>query len=215
MCHADLSLAATAGSAYDPAVMNGSLPPDALVAFALWYDEAAAAGVPTPEVMALATATPAGRPSVRYVLYRGRSGDGLRFFTNFQSRKGAELTANPFAAAAFHWPLQGRQVRLEGRVERLDDAEADAYFAARPRGHQLGAWASPQSQPVMYDDLVARYAALEQQYSGGTVPRPPHWGGYRLIPDQVELWQDQANRLHKRTLYLRSAAGWTTQVLGP
>lgn len=182
---------------------------------ARWYDEAVTAGVRQPEAMALATATPDGRPSARYVLLRGLGPDGLRFFTNFESRKAEELDANPRAAALFYWEPLGRQVRVEGRIERLEDEISDVYFQSRPRGHRLAAWASPQSRPIAYDELLARYAGLERQYEGQEVPRPPFWGGYRLVPDRVELWQSRDNRLHERELHVLGPGGWTSERLGP
>jgi pyridoxamine 5'-phosphate oxidase len=189
---------------------------DPLDLFQAWYAEAEAAQVPQPEAMALATATTDGRPSLRFVLYRGRSGAGPRVFTIYQSRKAEELLANPVAAATFYWqqPL-ARQVRLEGAVERLDAQQSDEYFAARPRGSQLAAWASPQSRPFTYAALEARYAELEQEYAGRPVPRPPHWGGYLLVPSRVELWEGLEHRLHKRVLYTLGPHGWTAAELGP
>jgi pyridoxamine 5'-phosphate oxidase len=183
--------------------------------FIQWYGDAEAAGVPQPEAMALATATADGRPSLRYVLYRGRSGDGVRFFTNFESRKAAELLANPVAAATFYWQPLARQVRLEGRVEQLGDAEADRYFADRPRGSQLAAWASPQSRPLPYAALEARFADLERAYEGRPVPRPPHWGGFRLVPARVEFWEGLQHRLHRRVLWTLGTQGWTQSELAP
>jgi pyridoxamine 5'-phosphate oxidase len=183
--------------------------------FQTWFAAAEAAAVPQPEAMALATATPDGHPSLRYVLYRGRSGEGLRFFTNYQSRKAEELFANPVAAGTFYWQPQARQVRLEGPVEKLDAAQSDAYFATRPRGSQLAAWASPQSQPFPYTDLERRYAELEQEYEGRPVPRPPHWGGFLMIPTRVEFWEGLEFRLHKRVLYTIGPQGWTATELGP
>jgi pyridoxamine 5'-phosphate oxidase len=183
--------------------------------FASWFEEAVRAGVHEPEVMALATATPDGRPSLRFVLYRGLSGDGLRFFTNLESRKAGELLANGRAAAAFHWAPQKRQVRIEGAVERLGPEEDDAYFAARPRGHQLAAWASPQSRPIARAALEARYAELERQHAGKPVPRPPFWGGFRIVPDRIELWSNRDNRLHERTVYVREGGSWRQDVLAP
>lgn len=187
-----------------------------LFLFSRWYDEAVAAGVPEPETMALATATPDGRPSVRFVLFRGLTGGGLRFFTNLESRKASELLSNPRAAVVFHWAPLGRQVRLEGRVERLARNEDDAYFASRPRGHQLAAIASPQSRPISYSNLMARFAALEKKYQGKDVARPENWGGFRLVPDFVELWTRKDNRLHERTVYRMTEAGaWETVRVGP
>ncbi len=182
--------------------------------FLSWYEEAVRAGVPRPEVMALATSND-GRPSVRMVLYRGLSGEGLRFFTNYESRKGRALAVNPFAAACFYWDAMGRQVRVEGRVERLDAVECDEYFHARPRGHQLGAWASRQSAPQSHEEVLARYAEAERRFEGQEVPRPAYWGGYRIVPSTIELWQEQESRLHQRTLYVRGAEGWRREELGP
>jgi pyridoxamine 5'-phosphate oxidase len=188
---------------------------DPLDLFQAWYAQAEAASVPQPEAMALATASPDGRPSLRFVLYRGRSGPGLRFFTNYQSRKAEELLANPVAAATFYWQPLARQVRLEGPVERLDDAQSDAYWATRPRGSQLAAWASPQSQPFRYAELEQRYAALEREHDGRPVPRPPHWGGFLLIPTRIEFWEGLEFRLHKRVLYTVVPGGWAATELGP
>lgn len=188
---------------------------DPLTLFARWFADAQAAGIDEPEAMALATSTPDGHPSVRFVLFRGTSGGGIRFFTNLESRKGQELAANPAAAVVFHWAPLGRQVRLEGRVERLGAAEDDAYFAARPRGHRLAAAASPQSRPIAYDDLVERYTALERRYEGQEVPRPAGWGGFRLVPEAIEFWSRKDNRLHERTVYRRTAGGWTIESVGP
>jgi pyridoxamine 5'-phosphate oxidase len=190
---------------------------DPLALFREWYDQAVAAGVTEPEAMALASASPDGRPSVRYVLYRGVSGGGIRFFTNLESRKGGELIGNPRAAVVFFWTAPGlrQQIRIEGHVEKLPADEDDTYFASRPRGHQLAALASPQSRPIPHDQLLARYAELERTHQGRPVPRPPHWGGFRLVPDQIERWIAQDNRLHRRTRYLRQPSGWLVEELGP
>jgi pyridoxamine 5'-phosphate oxidase len=195
----------------DPAVTNP------LALFRDWFDDAVRSGVVEPEVMALATATPDGRPSVRYVLYRGLSGDGIRFFTSLESRKGGELEANPRAAVAFFWTAPGRrhQIRLEGRIERLPAAEDDAYYSSRPRGHQLAAWASPQSRAIAHPELLARYGELERAHQGREVPRPAHWGGFRLVPEVVERWIAQNNRLHLRTRYRREGDRWIIEELGP
>jgi pyridoxamine 5'-phosphate oxidase len=212
-----------------PTTSSGPAPSLPLREFLRWYDEAVAHAESEPEKMALATATREGQPSVRYVLFRGltRGNQALRFFTNYESRKSRELEANPRAAAVFYWPIAGRQVRFEGSVGRLDAADSDAYFAARPRGHRLAACASPQSRPIAYPALLARYAALEHEFADGrAVPRPATWGGFFLSPDRIELWQRQENRLHQRTLWTRdqtpspaATAGddsdWRSEPLGP
>jgi pyridoxamine 5'-phosphate oxidase len=179
------------------------------------YQEAVASGLSEPDAMALATATPDGRPSVRFVLYRGLSRGGLRFFTSYESRKGDELAANPRAAAVFYWAATGHQVRVEGRIERLDDAESDAYFASRPRGHQLAAKASPQSQPILHAELRERYAELEGRLADRPVPRPASWGGFRLVPDRIEVWTRGEFRLHERVVYTLAPAGWSAEPIGP
>jgi pyridoxamine 5'-phosphate oxidase len=193
------------------------LPDDPLTLFQRWFDDAVAGGVPEPEAMALATASATGAPSVRFVLFRGLSGGGLRFFTNLGSRKAEELAANPRASVVFWWQPLGRQVRIEGRIARLEAAEDDAYFAARPRGHRLAALASPQSHPIGYDELLGRYAALEREYDGQEVPRPAGWGGFRLTPTTIEFWLRKDNRLHERTQFQRAAVGspWQRRTLGP
>jgi pyridoxamine 5'-phosphate oxidase len=183
--------------------------------FQRWFQEANAAGEPQPETMALATATADGRPSVRFVLYRGCTDQGLRFFTNYQSRKGEELAANGVGAVAFYWHGIARQVRLEGRTELLGASESDAYFAGRPRGSQLAAWASPQSRPLSYAALEARYAAIEASYEGIPVPRPPFWGGFLLVPDRVEFWEGKLHRLHQRIVYTRPDGVWRSEEIAP
>jgi pyridoxamine 5'-phosphate oxidase len=192
--------------------------PDPLGLVAEWYGEAVAAGLPEPNAAALATATPDGRPSVRFVLIKGIEPDGVRVFTNFESRKGRELAANPRAALAIHWqPLQ-RQVRLEGPVERLTEADSDAYYASRPRGSRLGAWASPQGREIPSREwLEGRVAEVEARWAGtDDVERPPYWGGYLLRPDAVELWQGRPSRLHDRRHFVRRAdGGWDEGRLAP
>ena len=181
-----------------------------------WYEEARAAGVPEPDAMALATATPDGAPSVRFLLLKGIDDDGVRFFTNYESRKGRELAANPRAAIAMWWEPLARQVRMEGPVEVLPGADSDAYFATRPRGAQLGAWASPQGRPIPDREwLEARMAEAAARFGGDDVRRPPYWGGYRLVPDAVELWQGRASRLHDRRHFVRAADGWREERLSP
>ena len=181
-----------------------------------WFEEAAASGIIEAERMALATATPDGRPSVRIVLLKGIDNAGIRFFTNYESRKGRELDANPRAAATLYWQPLARAARLEGPVERLTAEESDAYFASRPRGAQIGAWASAQGS-VLRDraELDERVRAVERRFPDA-VPRPEYWGGYRLRPDAVELWQGRPDRLHDREHFLLQADGrWLTQRLSP
>jgi pyridoxamine 5'-phosphate oxidase len=181
-----------------------------------WFEEAAASGIIEAERMALATATLDGRPSVRIVLLKGIDDDGIRFFTNYESRKGRELDANPRAATTFYWQPLARAARLEGPVERLSAAESDAYFASRPRGAQIGAWASAQGT-VLRDraELDERVRAVEARFPDA-VPRPDHWGGYRLRPDAVELWQGRPDRLHDREHFLLQPDGtWRAERLSP
>jgi len=182
-----------------------------------WYDEAVGAGVPEPDAMALATATPDGRPSVRIVLLKGIDDRGLQFFTNYSSRKGNELDANPRAAVTLYWQPLHRAVRAEGPVERLTEAESDAYFASRPRGSRLGAWASRQGTPIPdREALLSALAGAEARYPGNDVERPEYWGGYRLVPDAIELWQGRENRLHDREHFLREPGdGWRSERLSP
>jgi pyridoxamine 5'-phosphate oxidase len=180
-----------------------------------WYELARAEGVPEPEAAALATATPDGRPSVRMVLIRGIDARGVSFYTNRESRKGRELAANPHGAVAIHWHAMYRQIRLEGAVEALPDEESDAYFASRPYGSRLSAWASHQSAVLPdYETLERRVVEFGARYPE-TVPRPPYWGGYLLRPEAIEFWQGRPNRLHDRLLYRREADGWTTDRLAP
>ncbi len=182
-----------------------------------WYDEAVAAGLPEPEAMALATASPEAMPSVRIVLLKGIDDRGVRFFTNYESRKGRELEANPRAAATLYWQPLARAVRLEGVVVRLDDEESDAYFASRPRGSRLGALASRQGSVISSREALEHaLERLEAEYPGEDVPRPDHWGGYRLIPEAVELWEGRPDRLHDRLHFLLEPDGsWRTERLSP
>lgn len=191
--------------------------PDPFRQFRAWFAEAAAAGVPQPEAMTLATATPDGRPSARVVLLRGADTRGFTFFTNYDSRKGDELSANPRAALVLFWKGPQRQVRVEGRVEVVTAEESDAYFGGRPRGSQLGAWASPQSRVVPGRDVLERnLAEAAARYEGQPVPRPPHWGGYRVVPEVIEFWQNRPNRLHDRLRYVRQPDGtWRIERLAP
>lgn len=186
--------------------------------FQAWFMAAIEAGVAMPEAMALATATPDGRPSVRMVLLKGYTDSGdLRFFTNYESRKAAELDSNPRASLLFWWGGLERQVRVEGRVYRVSAAESDQYFASRPRLSQLGAHASPQSRPIeSYDALSARVDSLAASLGDAPVPRPPHWGGYAVEPDAWEFWIGHVGRLHERYTYARNTAGgWEFSMLAP
>lgn len=183
--------------------------------FDSWFAEAVTARESNAEAFTLATVGLEGRPSARVVLYKGRSGPGLRFFTNTTSRKGRELERVPFAAAVFYWPGLHRQVRFEGSIERLGDAESDAYFASRARESQLGAWASPQSQPLDQAALARSVEAVRLRFEGQPVPRPPHWGGYRLTPTLIEFWLPHAHRLNERLEFRRDGGGWLRQALAP
>ncbi len=182
--------------------------PDPMALFRRWLDAARAATGLRDDTMVLATATPEGRPSARAVLLRGLDAEGLVFFTDTRSRKGEELAANPRGALVFVWTPLERQVRVEGSVVLVDAGEADAYFANRPRGHRLAAWASHQSQPVASrDELEARMRSLDDEYRDRVVPRPPYWGGYRLRPTEWEFWQGRENRVHDRIAYHRAPRG--------
>ncbi|HEY2156020.1 MAG TPA: pyridoxamine 5'-phosphate oxidase [Isosphaeraceae bacterium] len=189
---------------------------DPFAQFRAWFDEATATNVVEPNAMTLATATPDGRPSARVVLLKGFDDRGFSFFTNYQGRKARELESNPHASLVLFWQPLERQVRIDGRVERVSEAESDQYFAMRPRGAQLGAWASGQSEVVPdRAALEAALAAVERRFPDGVVPRPPHWGGYRVVPDEVEFWQGRPNRLHDRLLYRRTPGGWDLVRLSP
>jgi pyridoxamine 5'-phosphate oxidase len=189
---------------------------DPLRQFAAWLSDAEAAGLPLASAFALATAEPAGTPSVRMLLLRGFDGDGLRFFTNRESRKGRELAANPRAAAVFHWAPLDRQVRLAGTVTSLSDEESAAYWATRPRGSQVAAWASQQGAELdSRATLDARVAELASRYAGVEVPLPRFWGGYLLAPAIIEFWESRPDRLHHRVEYRRSGSGWEERLLQP
>ena len=201
-------------AALDEATVGGN----PFVTFASWYDAAVAAGVPEPEAMALSTATPDGRPSARMVLLRGFDERGFCFFTNYDSRKGRELEANPHTALTFHWAMLERQVRIEGRAERTTAAESDAYFHSRPTGSRIGAWSSPQSAVIpdreTLEGLYARFRSAHPD--DDAIPRPVHWGGYRVVPERIEFWQGRPSRLHDRLRFSREPqGGWRLERLAP
>jgi pyridoxamine 5'-phosphate oxidase len=193
------------------------LDPDPHVQFERWFTEAAAAGITAPEEMALATADAAAVPSLRMVLLKGHDARGFVFFSNRESRKGRELAVNPRAAAVLHWRPLHRQVRVEGTVERVGDEESLAYFGTRPRGSRIGAWASPQSEPLTSRaELERRVAEVEARFEGKEeLPLPPFWGGYRIVADAVEFWQGRPTRLHDRVRYELHDGTWSLERLAP
>jgi pyridoxamine 5'-phosphate oxidase len=189
---------------------------DPFALFDAWFAEATTSEPNDPNAMALATADADGRLGLRTVLLKGHDTRGFVFYTNRQSRKGADLAAHARAALLFHWKSLRRQVRIEGPVSPVSDAEADAYFATRPRDSQLGAWASDQSRPLASRALFEeRFAEVKARFDGGAVPRPPHWSGYRVAPERIEFWQDRAFRLHERRLFTRADDGWAEGLLYP
>ena len=189
---------------------------DPFALFDQWYAEAREAEPNDPGAMTLATADATGQPSARIVLLKGHGPDGFIFYTNEQSAKGGQLAANPKAAVLFHWKSLRRQVRAEGAIERVSEVEADTYFATRGRDSQLGAWASNQSRPLKNRaTFEARFEAMKQRFDGEDVPRPPHWGGYRVVPERIEFWIDREHRLHERRLFTRSGDGWSEGLLYP
>lgn len=188
---------------------------DPYTQFSRWLNEAIEARVPEPTAMSVATVNEAGLPSSRIVLLKGVDAHGFVFYTNYESRKGTELAANPHASLLFFWPELQRQVRIEGAVHRVDGAESDEYYQSRPLGSRIGAWASPQSRVLENRDwLEAQVQTLSGQY-GEHPPRPPHWGGYRLVPGQLEFWQGRPSRLHDRIRYRHLNGAWTIDRLAP
>lgn len=192
-------------------------PADPIMLFQDWLTDAKKSEINDPNAMTLATIDPNGRPAARIVLLKGLDERGFVFFTNRESRKGQALSLTPFAALCFHWKSLTRQVRVEGKVTIIDDAESDAYYNTRPHGSRIGAWASRQSRPLdCRTTLADRVTALETQYGEyDAIPRPPHWGGYRVIPDYIEFWHDGGFRLHTRLTYTRTETGWERGLLYP
>ncbi|KQN24338.1 pyridoxamine 5'-phosphate oxidase [Sphingomonas sp. Leaf34] len=189
---------------------------DPFTLFDSWYAEAKESEPNDPNAVALATADAEGRPSVRMVLLKGHGPDGFVIYTNRESRKAGELAANPQGALLFHWKSLRRQIRIEGPVTHAADAESDAYFASRGRDSRIGAWASDQSRPLdSRETFEHRVAAMTAKFEGQDVPRPPHWGGYRIVPTRIEFWQDRAHRLHERRVFTRDGGSWTEGLLFP
>ena len=191
--------------------------PNPFEQFKTWFDQAVAAQLPEPNAMTIATVTSDGKPSARIVLLKDYDERGFVFYTNYKSHKGQQLVENPWGAIAFWWAQLERQVRIEGRVEKVSPAESDAYFHSRPLGSQLGAWVSNQSQVIESREVLEqRLQKLKEEYDNKEVPRPPHWGGFRVIPSEIEFWQGRPSRLHDRLLYQRAEDGsWKIQRLSP
>lgn len=189
---------------------------DPFALFDRWFRDAREAGLYLPESMALATATADGRPSVRQVLLKAFDSRGFVFYTNYESRKGEEIAENPRAALAIHWPILQRQVRINGVVERTSAEESAEYFDSRPRGSQIGAWASDQSSILASrEEIERKFREARERFAGGDVPLPPFWGGYRVVPETIEFWQGRANRLHDRLRFSRVVENWKVERLSP
>lgn len=206
----------TAGKGVVRGLTEAEAGSDPIALFDRWYRDARQAGLYLPESMALATATAGGRPSVRQVLLKGFDERGFVFYTNYESRKGAEIEENPHAALAVHWPILQRQVRINGPVEKTSVEESEAYFATRPRGSRIGAWASDQSAVLAgRGELERRFRETQERFGSGDVPLPPFWGGYRVSPETIEFWQGRANRLHDRLRFTRTGVEWAIDRLYP
>ncbi len=195
---------------------KADISPNPIEQFRVWFEAALAAGVPEPNAMHVSTVTADGRPNGRIVLIKDVSEAGFVFYTNYESRKGNELTEHPFAALTFFYPELERQIRIEGRVEKVSADESDAYFNSRPRGSQIGAWVSNQSRIIENRDVLEnRQRELEGQFNGGPIPRPAHWGGLRVVPDALEFWQGRPSRLHDRIRYQKQGNDWLIERLSP
>ena len=189
---------------------------DPFAQFDLWYSERLATGVSYPDSFSLGTADPGGAVSVRTVLLKEYSHEGFVFFTNYESRKGSQLSKNPLAAMLFYWPESSRQVRIEGKTSRVSEDDSIAYFRSRPRESKIGAWASNQSRAIPGRSfLEARYSEFEEKFRGKDIPKPPYWGGYRIIPSWFEFWQEGFHRLHHRTVFRLQKGIWITEILAP
>jgi pyridoxamine 5'-phosphate oxidase len=199
-----------------PPLTEANASADPFAQFNAWMDEALARSMPEPNAMTLVTTDDEGQPQARVVLLRGADPSGFVFFTNYASAKGQQISAHPRVSLLFFWPLLGRQIRISGKANRVADAESDAYFASRPRGHQIGAWASEQSAVIASREVLeARTAQIETKFAGGPVPRPAHWGGFRVQPHVLEFWQGQENRLHDRLRYRLDGSRWIRERLSP
>lgn len=208
-------MAMPAGHRFQP-LLESAVHPDPVEQFRAWFADAAEAGIRLPEAVVLATASAVGRPSARTVLLKGIESGGFVFFSNYESRKGRELAENPHAALVFYWDALGRQVRVEGTATKIPARESEAYFRTRPLGSRIGAWASRQSEVIEgREGLEQRVADLTAEHPDGEVPLPPHWGGYRLEPGEVEFWQHRDDRLHDRLRYRLAGNGWTIERLSP